>query len=63
MNRGVTIVRSRQGAPFLSGAPKRRGTSGGGERLYAWIVVSLLGASTALSLYDAYVLLRFTAGG
>jgi hypothetical protein len=65
MNGGpsVTIVRSGQSAPFMSGAPKRRRSSAGGERFYAWVVVSLLGASTALSLYDAYVLFTFTAGG
>jgi hypothetical protein len=66
MNRGgqsVTIVRGGQSAPFMSGAPRRRRSSAGGERLYAWVVVSLLGASTALALYDAYVLLSLTAGG
>ena len=66
MNRvgpSVSVVGSGRSAPFLSGAPRRGRSSGGDERFYAWTVISLLGASTVLSIYDAFVLLRFATGG
>jgi hypothetical protein len=58
----VTVAGGGGSAPSMSRMPKRRTASGGSERTYGWIVASLLGASAALLMYDAYVLLRFAAG-
>ena len=62
-NRGptVTVVATRPGGPPGTSRPPRPRTDTTSQGLYVWIVMSLLTVSTALALYDLYLLASFIA--
>lgn len=55
----VRVVATHPGGPPGASRPPRSRPNASSQGLYVWIVMSLLIASTALALYDLYLLASF----